>query len=246
MIATELSLARSGALDANLISNQAFYGTNCTKPLLFLEDGEYFAQQASAQHLTGSQWGVMNETGSYPGQPWLWLYTLWYQVPGFDNSANVDLIAIYMTGAAHHPAPAPAICARLPRYPRGYPSPPCRLAELEQPEGRLGGGAGHGQSTECMSGDLKCERDGKRGATEMTVRVGINGLGGESGLRRRRLERTGSSIVGGLPTPESAGSEKLLDPGQPVVELGQPGLCRSRAGRGVFMPPPGGLLDEAR
>jgi len=22
----------------------------------------------------------MNETGSYPGQPWLWLYSLWYQV----------------------------------------------------------------------------------------------------------------------------------------------------------------------
>ncbi len=100
MIATELSLARSGALDANLIANQAFYGTNFTKPLLFLEDGEYFAEQATAQHLTGSQWGVMNETGSYPGQPWLWLYTLWYQVPGFDNSANVDLIAIYLTGAA--------------------------------------------------------------------------------------------------------------------------------------------------
>ena len=100
MIATELSLARSGALDANLIANQAFYGTNFTKPLLFLEDGEYFAQLATAQHLTGSQWGVMNETGSYPGQPWLWLYTLWYQVPGFDNSANVDLIAIYLTGAA--------------------------------------------------------------------------------------------------------------------------------------------------
>jgi hypothetical protein len=30
----------------------------------------------------------------------LWLYTLWYQVPGFDNSANVDLIAVYLTGAA--------------------------------------------------------------------------------------------------------------------------------------------------
>jgi hypothetical protein len=41
----------------------------------------------------------MNESGSYPGQPWLWLYTLWYQVPGFRSSANVDLIAIYMTGA---------------------------------------------------------------------------------------------------------------------------------------------------
>jgi hypothetical protein len=100
MITTELTLARSGALDADLIAGHQFYGTDFTKPLLFLEDGEYFAQQASAQHLTGSQWGVMNETGSYPGQPWLWLYTLWYQVPGFDNSANVDMIAVYLTGAA--------------------------------------------------------------------------------------------------------------------------------------------------
>ena len=100
MLATELTLARSGALDADLISNQQFYGTDFTKPLLFLEDGQYFANLATADHLSGAQWGVMNETGSYPGQPWLWLYTLWYQVPGFDNSANVDLIAIYLTGAA--------------------------------------------------------------------------------------------------------------------------------------------------
>jgi hypothetical protein len=100
MLATELTLARSGAIDADLLANDAFYGTNFTKPLLFLEDGQYFANLATAQHLSGAQWGVMNETGSYPGQPWLWLYTLWYQVPGFDNSANVDLIAIYLTGAA--------------------------------------------------------------------------------------------------------------------------------------------------
>jgi hypothetical protein len=100
LIATELTLARSGALDADLISKQAFYGTDFTKPLLFLEDGQYFSAKATADHLSGTQWGVMNETGSYPGQPWLWLYTLWYQVPGFDNSANVDLIAIYLTGAA--------------------------------------------------------------------------------------------------------------------------------------------------
>jgi hypothetical protein len=42
---------------------------------------------------------VMNETGSYPGQPWLWLYTLWYQT-SWGNSPNADLIAIYMTGLA--------------------------------------------------------------------------------------------------------------------------------------------------
>jgi len=100
MLATEVTLARSGAIDADLLANHAFYGTDFTKPLLFLEDGQYFSDKAEAQHLSGAQWGVMNETGSYPGQPWLWLYTLWYQVPGFDNSANVDLIAIYLTGTA--------------------------------------------------------------------------------------------------------------------------------------------------
>jgi hypothetical protein len=100
MMASELTLARSGALDTDLLSQQPFYGTNFTKPLLFIEDGAYFANQAQAMGLTGSQWGVMNETGSYPGQPWLWLYTLWYQVPGWTNSANIDMIAIYMTGAA--------------------------------------------------------------------------------------------------------------------------------------------------
>jgi Cytochrome b(N-terminal)/b6/petB len=98
MMASELALARSGALDTDLLSQQPFYGTNFTKPLLFIEDGSYFGDQAQAMGLTGSQWGVMNETGSYPGQPWLWLYTLWYQVPGWTNSANIDLIAIYMTG----------------------------------------------------------------------------------------------------------------------------------------------------
>jgi hypothetical protein len=34
---------------------------------------------------------MMNETGSYPGQAWLWLYTLWYQVPPMNSSSNGDL-----------------------------------------------------------------------------------------------------------------------------------------------------------
>jgi hypothetical protein len=100
MLATELTLARSGAIDTDLLAERQFYGTDYTKPLLFLEDGSYYSNLASAMGLTGDQWGVMNETGSYPGQPWLWLYQLWYHVPGWRNSTNVDLIAIYMTGAA--------------------------------------------------------------------------------------------------------------------------------------------------
>ena len=40
MIAGELNMARGGALDADLLAKQPFYGTDFTKPLLFLEDGE--------------------------------------------------------------------------------------------------------------------------------------------------------------------------------------------------------------
>jgi Cytochrome b(N-terminal)/b6/petB len=98
LVNSELSLAQSGAIDADLLAQQPFYGTDYSKPLLFIEDGNYFSSKAETEHLTGAQWGVMNETGSYPGQPWLWLYTLWYQIPSFSQSANVDLIAIYLTG----------------------------------------------------------------------------------------------------------------------------------------------------
>ena len=100
MLATEYTMARSGALDTDLLAQQDFYGTNFTKPLMFMNDGAYFSDRATSMHLSGDQWGVMNETGSYPGQPWLWLYTLWYYVPGFSASANVDMIAVYLTGLA--------------------------------------------------------------------------------------------------------------------------------------------------
>jgi len=37
---------------------------------------------------------MMNETGSYPGQAWLWLYTMFYQVPPYNTSwgANADVL----------------------------------------------------------------------------------------------------------------------------------------------------------
>jgi hypothetical protein len=97
MMAIELNMARSGALDADLLAQRPFYGTDFTKPLLFIADGAYYANLAQAMHLTGDQWGVMNETGSYPGQPWLWLYQLWYHVAPFSNSASVDVWAVYLT-----------------------------------------------------------------------------------------------------------------------------------------------------
>ena len=83
-------MARSGGLDGALNQTGQFYQTNFTKALLFLTDGSYLEERASQQNLLGSQWGMMNETGNFPGQAWLWLYTFWYQVPPFSTSDNAD------------------------------------------------------------------------------------------------------------------------------------------------------------
>jgi hypothetical protein len=85
-------MARSGALDQALVTQNGFYTTNYTKPLLFLSDGNYLAGLADKQHLGGDQWGMMNETGQYPGQAWLWLYTFWYQIAPYNTSASGDFL----------------------------------------------------------------------------------------------------------------------------------------------------------
>src|SRR5713226_607214 len=93
MMDGELGLARAGGLDGALVANGRFYQTDYTMPLLFMGDGGYLA---SVAHLLGNQWGMMNETGSYPGQTWLWLYTMWYQLPPFAGNANADLMVVLM------------------------------------------------------------------------------------------------------------------------------------------------------
>ena len=87
-----LTLARSGGLEGLLTSSSTFYVSNETKPLLLLTDGAYLEDLARADHLGGDQWGMMNETGNYPGQPWMWLYTFWYQVKPFSTSGNADAL----------------------------------------------------------------------------------------------------------------------------------------------------------
>jgi hypothetical protein len=94
-----LALAQSGGLDGALLSSNQFYQTDYTKPLLFMADGEALASRAEKEHLLGDQWGMMNETGSYPGQVWLWLYTLWYQVEPFKESSNADILVMLVMGA---------------------------------------------------------------------------------------------------------------------------------------------------
>jgi len=84
--------AQSGGLDGALLTSKQFYQTDYTKPLLFMSDGGVLTNRAQAEHLLGTQWGMMNETGSYPGQVWLWLYTFWYQVKPFSTSGNGDAL----------------------------------------------------------------------------------------------------------------------------------------------------------
>jgi hypothetical protein len=93
-----LSFAQGGGLDGALLTSRQFYQTDYTKPLLFMADGSVLSDRAQAEHLAGNQWGIMNETGSYPGQVWLWLYTFWYQIKPFSTSANADILVMAVMG----------------------------------------------------------------------------------------------------------------------------------------------------
>lgn len=92
MMSSLYNLAKSGGLGAKLSSTGSFYNTNYTKPILFISDGSYFLHIAKSRHLRGSQWGMTNETGNFPGQPWLWLYTFLYQIPPYVSSSNADVL----------------------------------------------------------------------------------------------------------------------------------------------------------
>jgi hypothetical protein len=114
-----LSLAKSGGLDGSLLTSSQFFQTDYTKPLLFMADGGLLDKRAEEQHLLGEQWGMMNETGSYPGQPWLWLYALWYQVEPFKSSENADILVMMVMGVlslAFICVPFVPVVNRIPRW----------------------------------------------------------------------------------------------------------------------------------
>ena len=92
-----LTLGTSGALDGLLLRSGGFYQNDFTKPLLFLSE-DALPTKAAQFNLLGTQWGVMNETGNYPGQAWLWLYTFWYQIPPYNTSPNADALVLVTMG----------------------------------------------------------------------------------------------------------------------------------------------------
>ena len=127
MMASLLGMAQSGALDGVLQISGRFYQTDYTPALLFMGDGGYLDGLADHWSLHGDQWGMMNETGQYPGQTWLWLYTMWYQVFPFNddngiaglNAGNADLgIIVLMTllTAALALVPLIPILRDIPRW----------------------------------------------------------------------------------------------------------------------------------
>ena len=124
IIGSLTAMAQIGGLDGTLLSEGGqFYNTNYTKPLLFLADGTYLADKAGAQHLQGTQWGMMNETGNYPGQAWLWLYTMWYQVAPMNTSSNADLevwVIMMVLTLALVLLPFIPVLRSIPRWTRVY------------------------------------------------------------------------------------------------------------------------------
>ena len=97
-------MAKAGALDAALLSQGGFFQTDNTKQILFFGDGAYLDDAGTKANLQGGTWGMMNETGRYPGQAWLWLYSFWYQIPPFNNEeskpigANADAYIMGIMG----------------------------------------------------------------------------------------------------------------------------------------------------
>ena len=133
LMAGELTLARSGALDTDLLAQQPFYGTNFTKPLLFIEDGAYFVNKATALGLTGSPVGRDERDRQLP-RPALAL-ALHPLVPGtgMDQLSQHRHDRHLHDRPGHHPAAGHPVHPRTARHPPPHPNPPPHLAHLGQP-----------------------------------------------------------------------------------------------------------------
>ncbi len=98
MLNAYLGLARSGLLESAIDGGSGpMPATNRTESLLLLQDVPD-AQYANQLDMSGNQWGIIKETGNYPGAVWLWFYTLLYQIPPFVNSSSADLEVVLTTG----------------------------------------------------------------------------------------------------------------------------------------------------
>jgi len=98
-----LSLGRSGLLEGALAAEgNSYYPYNFdfTKALLFFAIASPYTDTAThLQQLGDPQWGIVHETGNFPGAWWLDIYQFWYAVPQIANSPNADLIVVIIMTA---------------------------------------------------------------------------------------------------------------------------------------------------
>ncbi len=84
-------LAEAGLLEGALQADSRLpYALDNTKPLLFFQD-DVDESVAERLDLLGNQWGLVHETGFYPGAWWIAPYSFFYQIPPMSSSANADL-----------------------------------------------------------------------------------------------------------------------------------------------------------
>jgi hypothetical protein len=93
-----LRLGRSGLLEGAFAAdgNSYYpYTFDVTRALLFFSIASPYTDTAAhLQQLGDPQWGIVHETGNYPGAWWLDVYQVWYEVPAIADSSNADLIVV--------------------------------------------------------------------------------------------------------------------------------------------------------
>lgn len=91
------ALAAAGLLEGALQADSRLpYALDNTRALLFFQD-DVDHSVAESLDMLGSQWGVVHETGAYPGAWWLGPYAFFYQIPPMSSSPNGDLqVALIM------------------------------------------------------------------------------------------------------------------------------------------------------
>lgn len=118
-----LALGKAGLLEGALESNvRQPFEYDFTQSLLYFQD-DVDASVAEQLDLSSDQWGVLHETGNYPGAWWLFPYAFLYHVPPMNNSTNADIQAIFIITLIFLFLiflPVIPIFNRLPRWLRVY------------------------------------------------------------------------------------------------------------------------------
>ena len=93
-----LGLGRAGLLEGALATEGndfAPFSFDYSKQLsYFAVAPPYFDTATRLVQQGNPQWGIVHETGNYPGALWLDAYQIWYEVPAIADADNADLLVV--------------------------------------------------------------------------------------------------------------------------------------------------------